>query len=237
MSLNQFSHADEIWAAHPGLAVLALHVRSLAPDASAPAAQIAALHEQARVRLAAGPEGEFPEIQAWRRAFSRMGLKPTQYRCAAESLLRRFRKDDALPALHPLVDACNAASLAHAIPIAVFDLAQVDGSLQVRPATGEERHLAFGGEAEQPEPGEVVFADEQGHAHARRWCHRQSVLSTVRPATTEVLIVAEAMHDGASQDLDRLQQVLAALLDALGGRVLDARRLQRASPALPFARA
>jgi DNA/RNA-binding domain of Phe-tRNA-synthetase-like protein len=48
-----------------------------------------------------------------------MGLKPTQYRCAAESLLRRYRKERFLPRIHPLVDLCNAISLAFAIPVAV----------------------------------------------------------------------------------------------------------------------
>ncbi len=55
-------------------------------------------------RLAGRTESELEEIQAWRRAFARMGLKPTQYRCAAESLLRRFRKEGALPRIHPVVD-------------------------------------------------------------------------------------------------------------------------------------
>ena len=233
---HYFSHADAIWSAHPDLAALALQARGFCPDAAVPAPRMAALHERARTRLAGGAEGEFPEIQAWRRAFSRMGLKPTQYRCAAESLLRRFRKDDALPAVHPLVDACNAVSLAFATPIAVFDLARVAGSLQVRPATGREQYLAFGGEAEQPQPGEVIFADDEGHAHARRWCHRQSAGSTVRAETAEVLIVAEALHAGAAQDLLRLQAALGELLDALRATVLDARLLQPASPRLPLAR-
>ena len=73
-----------------------------------------------------------PEIQAWRRAFAAMGLKPTQYRCAAESLLRRFRKEGSLPRLHPLVDLCNAVSLAFAIPVAVLDVAEIAWPLEVR---------------------------------------------------------------------------------------------------------
>jgi kynureninase len=40
------------------------------------------------------------------------------------------------------VDLCNAVSVAYAIPIAVFDLAHVAGSLQVRHATGDEDYLA-----------------------------------------------------------------------------------------------
>jgi hypothetical protein len=57
-----------------------------------------------------------------------MGLKPTQYRCASEASVRRFRNDGSLPLIHPLVDVCNAVSLAYAISIAVFDLDQVNGT-------------------------------------------------------------------------------------------------------------
>src|SRR5262249_47895012 len=83
-------------------------------------------------------KAELPEIQAWRRAFTTMGLKPTQYRCASESLLRRLRKEGSLPPLHPLVDLCNAISLAFAIPVAVFDASQITGDLCVRYADGAE---------------------------------------------------------------------------------------------------
>ncbi len=167
------------------------------------------------------PESELPEVQAWRRAFGRMGFKPTQYRCASESLLRRLRKEGALPRIHPLIDLCNAVSTAFAIPIAVFDLDHVQGNLQVRPATGTERHVAFGGEVEQPEPGEVVFADGAGQAHARRWTHRQSAASAIRPGTRRVLIVAEAMHATARDDVQRLLDALAQELQAGWGAGVD----------------
>ena len=131
-----------------------------------------------------------PEIQAWRRAFARMGLKPTQYRCAAESLLRRFRKEGALPRLHPLVNLCNAVSLAFAIPVAVFDISKITGALEVRYAAGDEDYLTFSGEVEHPAVHEVIFFDAAGQAHARRWSNRQSGLSAVRNPTTAALIVA-----------------------------------------------
>jgi DNA/RNA-binding domain of Phe-tRNA-synthetase-like protein len=166
----------------------------------------------ARGRLAASAEGELPEVQAWRRAFSKMGLKPTQYRSASESLLRRFRKEGSLPQIHPLIDVCNALSLAFAIPVAVFDLSRVAGHLEVRYATGEESYAAFSGETESPAPNEVVFADGAGRAHARRWTNRQSGYSAVRAETREVLVVAEALHDAARTDVERL---VAALVDEL----------------------
>ena len=164
----------------------------------------------AKERLADGPESEFPEIQAWRRAFARMGLKPTQYRCAAESLLRRFRIQGSLPRLHPLVDLCNAASLAFAVPVAVLDADQVAWPLEVRYASGDEDYLTFGGEVEHPAPGEVIFADQAGQAHARRWTNRQSGRSAVSPATKSVLIVAEALHEQAPADIPELIKTLTA---------------------------
>lgn len=175
----------------------------------------------ARRRLSAATESGFPEIQAWRRAFSRMGLRPTDYRCASEALLRRFRREGTLPRLHPLVDLCNAVSLATAIPVAVFDLERIDGDLLVRHATGTERFLTFGGEMESPKPGEVIFADQAGNAHARRWTNRQSGLSAVHPETSAVLIVAEAMHATGAEDVAALTETLTAELAQVWGPVVE----------------
>ena len=106
-----FRHAPEVWTAYPELVPAVLHASGITRDVDV-APRLAALHAVAEARLARGPESELPEIQAWRRAFTRMGLKPTQYRCASEALLRRFRKECTLPQIHPLIDLCNAASLA-----------------------------------------------------------------------------------------------------------------------------
>src|SRR5689334_20942847 len=140
-----FSHADDIWRDFPELAAAGLSVEGITSGADV-SDRIAALSATAQAKLRAGSESELPEIQAWRRAFQKMGLKPTQYRCASEALLRRFRKEGSLPAIHPLIDLCNAVSLACAVPIAVFDLAKVEGWLEVRYATGSERYLTFSGE-------------------------------------------------------------------------------------------
>lgn len=120
-----------------------------------------------------------------------MGLKPTQYYCAAESLLRRWRKSGSLPAIFPLIDLCNALSLAFAIPIAVFDRQKIHADLQVRYALGNEIYQAFSGTIESPTPGEVIFADTDGYAHARRWTHRQSGYPAVAEHTAQALIVVE----------------------------------------------
>ncbi|EJL77545.1 hypothetical protein PMI15_04634 [Polaromonas sp. CF318] len=230
-----FRHSDALWADYPALVPGVLHAGGISADVDV-GAQLARFNAIAQARLAVGPEGEFPEVQAWRRVFSRMGLKPTQYRCASESLLRRFRKDNALPPLHPLVDLCNAVSLAFAIPIAVFDVDKVQQQLEVRYATGAENYLTFGGEIEYPEPGEVVFADgaEPVNAHARRWTNRQSGLSAVSAGTRDVLIVAEALHASAAEDVGRLLNTLARELAAAWPTEPRAQLLSRASPRFEF---
>ncbi|CAN7360908.1 B3/B4 domain-containing protein [Polaromonas sp. LjRoot131] len=230
-----FRHSEALWAEHPELVPGVLYADGI----SAPAdvnPQVARFNAIAASRLAQGPEGEFPEVQAWRRTFSKMGLKPTQYRCASESLLRRFRKENALPPLHPLVDLCNAVSLAFAIPIAVFDVDKVAQQLEVRHATGAENYRSFSGEIEHPEPGEVIFADaaEPPKAHARRWTHRQSGLSAVSAGTRTVLIVAEALHASAAEDVGRLVGTLAEALAAAWPTQPRTQLLSRASPRFEF---
>ena len=208
----RFGHDPAIYDLAPDLHAGVIRIDGITPDADV-SAVLAPLYERARTRLATSSEGEFPEIQAWRRTFTKMGLKPTQYRCAAEALLRRFRKEDTLPSIHPLIDLYNGISLAWAIPVAAFDLENVQGNLMVRPATGDERYLTFAGEEETPEPGEVVFADDGGYAHARRWSNRQSGRSAIRPETTSVLLVAEAVHPGSAAEIEGLVRELGGLLE------------------------
>ncbi len=207
----QFSHHSSVREQFPQLAVATLTLDAVTSDTDT-TATAAPFLARASARLADRPESELPEIAAWRRAFSRMGLKPTQYRCASEALLRRLRTHGELPRIHPLVDLCNAVSVAYAIPIAVFDLDRVVGDLTVTPAASTETYQSFSGETETPEPGEIIFRDDAGNAHARRWTNRQSALSAIRPGTRRVLIVVEALHDTAADDVEALRAELAGAL-------------------------
>jgi DNA/RNA-binding domain of Phe-tRNA-synthetase-like protein len=228
-----FQHSGEIWRDFPELVPGVVAADGITHDVSVGdrAARFTAI---ASARLAARAESELPEIRAWRRAFARMGLKPTQYRCASESLLRRFRKEGTLPRLHPLVDVCNAVSVAFAIPVAVFDVAKITGHLQVQYAAGDEDYLTFSGQAEHPAPHEVIFADRARRVHARRWTNRQSGLSAVQAPTTAALIVAEAMHDSASSDVPELIAAIAGELAAVWSITPVATVLSQSAPRFTF---
>ncbi|MEJ7839519.1 MAG: phenylalanine--tRNA ligase beta subunit-related protein [Thermomicrobiales bacterium] len=229
-----FEHAPDIWRDYRDLHAGAIVVNGIRKDVDS-TANAAPYLLAAQQRLAAvGTESEFPEIQSWRRTFSTMGLKPTQYRCASESLLRRLRKEGNLPQIHPLIDICNAISVARAIPVAALDLDQIAEGLTVRYATGDERYQTFGGDIEHPDPREVTFVDAANQSHARRWTNRQSGLSAIQPTTSRVLIVTEAMHGSADSDVDALLRDLANEIEAIWSIPVSPARLSEAAPRIEF---
>ena len=231
--MQNFCHHPVIWQMFPSLAAGVIRVSGV-QSVAVPPAGIGAHLAVARRRLAGhdgeGGEGQWPEIQAWRRAFAQMGLKPTQVRCASEALLRRLRKEGDLPLRHPVVDLCNALSVRFAVPIAVFDVAQVAWPLQVRAARGDEVYSGFDGGSEHPDPAEIVFVDAQGHAHARRWAHRQCKQSAVQARTTDALIVAEALHVDAANTIDELLASMCSELSNGGANVFASARLSADRP-------
>jgi DNA/RNA-binding domain of Phe-tRNA-synthetase-like protein len=171
--------------------------------------------EQADVRARIGgtPLSEIPSLAAWRRVFRGFGVDPTQYRSAAEALLRRLTKQGELPSISTLVDLANLVSIRHALPVAVFDRSAISGGLAVRFARGDEPWADLGSSAtERPAPGEVIFVDEAGAVGARRWCWRQSAESAAGGETTEILVTVEGHHEGAADDVRAALEQLEALI-------------------------
>jgi DNA/RNA-binding domain of Phe-tRNA-synthetase-like protein len=190
-----------------------VHARGVA-NGSPPAgfaARYRAEQEAVRARIGDAPLSSLPSLAAWRRTFSGFGVEPTRYRSAAEALLRRLTKQGEIPSIGALVDAGNLVSIRYGLPVAVLDRRAVTGAIEVRFADGSERFADLGSEGvEHPDPGEVIFADDAGAVHARRWCWRQSAESAARADTTEVLVTVEGQHEAAAAD------VAAALADLEG---------------------
>ena len=177
--------------------------------------------EQAAVRARIGqtPLSQLATLAAWRGAFRRFGVDPTQCRSAAEALLRRLTKKDDIPSINTLVDLGNLVSIRYGLPVAVFDTRTLEGPLTVRFADGSERYTPLGGGAvEHPTPCEVIFNDDTGLVFAERWCWRQSDESAARPDTTSAIITVEAQHPGGrAQVQDALKDLLDLLREYAGG--------------------
>lgn len=229
-----FRHTPQLWQQFPELVASVLFVPHVDAQANVEL-YLDPFFQRARTRIQTSTEADMSEIAAWRRAFAKMGLKPTQYRSAAEALLRRFRKEDNLPRLHPLVDLCNAVSLTYALPIAVFDVDRVASFIEVCHATGTENYRAFNGEIEHPDPQEVIFVDAEQQVHARRWTFRQSRQSTVSDTTNQVLIVCEGLHATADNDVRAVLADVVQTISAVWTTEVKQSVLTAAQPQFDFA--
>ncbi len=137
--------------------------------------------EQERVKAKGIVPTEMASLVAWRSAFRRFGVNPTQYRSAAEALLRRLDKKGDIPSINCLVDIGNMVSIRYAMPVAMVDIRHLVSPITVHLANGEEPFVELDDQSSvHPEPGEVIFTDARGVGVARRWCWRQSAESAAR---------------------------------------------------------
>ena len=218
----QFSYDRAIWQRCPELVVGAVWLTDVDNRESDAAIEARLAEQERRTRecFPTPPEiAKSAPIAAWRAIYSRLGVKPARYPCAAEGLVRRVVETGALPRLTALVDLTNAISLAALLPIAPLDLAAVSGDLCVRFATGDERFLPINAETPEPVPaGEVIYTDATLDALSRRWNWRQSEKGKVSAATRDLLITTEAVHAEAADAVRWVVNELAAAIPAhLGG--------------------
>jgi DNA/RNA-binding domain of Phe-tRNA-synthetase-like protein len=231
-----FQYHPGLLARYPGIVGGVILARAMTNGPTPDDLRDAYLAEQRATiaRIGATPLSELPSLAAWRRAFSGFGVAPTQYRSAAEALLRRLTKQGDIPSINALVDLGNLVSIRYALPVAVFDARAIAGAVTVRFADGSERFTNLGqSEPEHPEPGEVIFADETGMVIARRWCWRQSDESAARPDTSAAIVTVEAHHADARADVEAAQRDLLALLDRYAGGEHIAGILDSSAPAIP----
>lgn len=213
--MSRFQYSDPVLERYPDITAAVVHITAArnrpTPDGLRDAFR--ATQQATLESIGDTPLSEISSLAAWRRAFTGFGVKPTQYRNAAEALLRRLTKSGSIPSINLLVDLANLVAVRYALPAAVFDQAPVTGSTTVRFATGEERFTDIATrERSDPEPGEVVFVDRAGLVSARRWCWRQSMESAAGMGISEALVTVEALHeDGPDAIGSALEDVLALL--------------------------
>ena len=230
-----FRYSPDLLARYPhvvGGVLLAADLR----NGPTPPALLDAYQAEQRATLARigdTPLSQIESLAAWRGVFRGFGVDPTQYRGAAEALLRRLTKKGDIPSINTLVDIGNLVSIRYALPVALFDTRALHGSITVRFADGAERYTTLGErEVEHPEPGEVIFSDETGLVSARRWCWRQSEQSAVQPDTIAALITVEAHHAHGRRDVEAALHDLLELSRAYAGGTYTSAVLDAAHPAV-----
>jgi DNA/RNA-binding domain of Phe-tRNA-synthetase-like protein len=225
-----FQYQPDILTKFPEIVCGVLHISGMTNGPASEPLLTAYQAEQEAVinRIGDTPLSELKSLAAWRSAFRVFGVNPTKYRSAVEALLRRLTKKGDIPTINSIVDICNMVSIRHALPVAAFDTRKLHPPITVQFADGGETFTPlFAKESEKPDPGEVIFADEENLVVARRWCWRQSDESATRPDTTEAIFSIEAHHPGGRTDvqasLDYLQNLLSRYVGGEGkSAILDA---------------
>lgn len=155
-----FAYDDVITERFPTVRAGVIHATALSNGPSPPELldEYRAEQRTAAERLEATAIADFPQVAAWRRVFSEFGAKPTRYRNSAGALLRRLSKRGDIPTVNALVDIGNLVSLRHAVPVAVFDRANIAGSITVRFANGDEPFADLGPtDSVHPDPPSAVI--------------------------------------------------------------------------------
>src|SRR5215204_2705746 len=97
-----FRYDPAVLERYPDVVGGVILARGVANGPTPPALREAYAAEQAATveRIGATPLSQLPSLGAWRGAFRGFGVDPTQYRCAAEALLRRLTKAGSIPNLN-----------------------------------------------------------------------------------------------------------------------------------------
>jgi DNA/RNA-binding domain of Phe-tRNA-synthetase-like protein len=211
--MTNFSVDSSFWSLFPEARIGLIIARGL-DNATAhhglTAAMTAAM-QTAAARLGEADLATHPAIAPWRAAYRAFGAKPSDYRSSIENLLRSA-KSGRLRGINPLVDLYNAHSLTHWLPYGGEDLSRVVGDIRLTRAVGDEHFVPLG--ASEPAPpfaGEVIYRDDIG-VLCRGWNWREAERTKLTEATTDAVLVIEAL---AAHDPAQPERACAELADAI----------------------
>jgi DNA/RNA-binding domain of Phe-tRNA-synthetase-like protein len=161
-----------------------------------------------------------PRVAAWREAFRKSGIKPSEFRASVEAMARRTLREQELPAINMLVDIGNILSLRHLVPVGGHAIDHVTQPMTLRLAKGTEQFEPFGTtEVEQPDPGEIIFV-EGDTVLTRRWSWRQANHTMTLPATTAIEINVDGLPPVSKGDVEAIcREAVEMVRQYCGGRI------------------
>lgn len=158
------------------------------------------------------PPAERDAVRAMYRA---VGLDPTRRRPSSEALLRRVLRGDPLPRVNVLVDVCNWCSLELQLPYGVYDLASVDGDVELRLGREGEEYAGIRKDVVHV-GGRLTLADGRGPFGNPS---SDSARTMVTATTTSALAVIYAPRQLPAAALDSAVDLTARrVLEHAGGR-------------------
>ncbi|WP_315987003.1 B3/4 domain-containing protein [Actinomadura sp. HBU206391] len=218
--LEKIAVDGAVWSLRPDFAALLMTAEGLSNGPSDPVSA-GWLHTAAD---GAADAAAHPHVTAWQEAYRGFGAKPKRTRPSVDALLRRV---ESLPAINRVVDAYNAVSVEYVLPVGGEDLDGYRGAARLVRAGGDEAfETVAGGEpvVEHPEPGEVVWRDDEG-VTCRRWNWRQCTRTRITESTKNALFIFERLEPYALGTLRAAADDLATRLRVIAPDVQIESRL------------
>ena len=199
--------SDLITARLPGMCLGNLVAENLTVTRQSPLVESATqeLTQFILQKFAGRPPSTDAVISAVRRMYRRIGWEPTQYRPAAEALIRRILKGSGLYQINNLVDLANIISTRFHLPMGLYDLDKIKPAIEVDVGRAGESYQGIYKDIIHAD-GKLVLRDSEGifgnpTADSARTC--------INPDTKNILAV---FFTPAEIEQSYLDQTLTALI-------------------------
>jgi DNA/RNA-binding domain of Phe-tRNA-synthetase-like protein len=150
---------------------------------------------------------EAAAIVSTRAGYKALGKDPARYRGSAEALLRRLIAGKGLPRINNVVDVINLVSIESRLPVGLYDLAHIEGSIEFRAGSAGETYKGIG-KYDLNLEGLPLFADAQG-PHGSPTSDSERTMVT--DATKQVLAIIVSF--GGTSSLDNAVKWMKELLE------------------------
>jgi DNA/RNA-binding domain of Phe-tRNA-synthetase-like protein len=209
ISSIKITFSDLISAKLPGMCLGNLVAENLTVTRQSPLVNSATqeLTQFILQKFAERPPSADPVISAVRRMYRRIGWEPTQYRPAAEALIRRILKGTGLYQVNNLVDLANIISTRFHLPMGLYDLDKIKPGIEVDVGRAGESYQGIYKDLIHAE-GKLVLRDSEGifgnpTADSARTC--------INPETKNILAIFFTPAEVEPSYLDQTLAALAAL--------------------------
>jgi DNA/RNA-binding domain of Phe-tRNA-synthetase-like protein len=126
---------------------------------------------------------DLPGIREWRTIFKITGKDPNRYRHSAEALYRRVKKQNYIQSINSATDLNNFLSLKYEIPLGIYDLSSIQGTVEIRIGAETDEYEGLNGRTNSLQQL-IISSDERGGFGSP---YVDSVQSAVSEATKNAL--------------------------------------------------
>jgi DNA/RNA-binding domain of Phe-tRNA-synthetase-like protein len=145
-------------------------------------------------------------IKEWRQIFKTTGKDPNRYRPSVEALYRRIAKQNYIESVQSAIDVNNFFSLQYQIPIGIYDISKITGSVTVRVGHPDEEYVGLNGRVNSVDKL-IVSADDDGAFGS------PFVDSDRTPVKLETKSALQIVYLRPSLDLEESQKLTESLMN------------------------